>query len=321
MSQYYLKGDVAARFDSDVGAGAGIYFERQLEQVEGQALRYKNPELNGLALFALKTDVDPGAESYKRRIYEHTGQAMIISDYADDLPRVDVAATEDMIGFKNLGAAFGYNIQDLRAAEYARRLNNGASVYLPTEKAMAARRAIDAAHDDIIWNGAPAAGLFGVLNHPHVPRYPMDVASTAATDTVYDALCRLFDKVKENSTEVERPNRLLLASKVYNLLSKKLRTNTDSTALDLLAKSVGIARESIISVHELNGKGLGGNDAVIADRKDPLVMSYVMPVLYQQLPVERKGLEYVVSCLGRSGGVMSTYPLGMVIGSFTNALA
>lgn len=320
QESHYLPGELQARFDSDVGAGAGVYFERQLEQIEAQVLRYKNPANNGLSLFALKTDIDPGAETYTRRIYEHTGEAVMIGDYADDLPRVDVAGTEDTVRMRDLGDSYGYSVAELRAADYARSRAGNVGIYLPSEKAMAARRAIDRKHNAIIWNGMPAAGLFGVLTHPFVPRFPLAIASTAALDTVYAAIAEVFNSVKSNSTEVEQPNRLLLASNVYNALSYRLRTNTDSNALDLLAKSLGISRESIISVHELNGAGSGGGDVVIADRKDPLVMAYVMPVLFQQLPVERRNLQWIVNCMGRSGGMISTYPLGMCIAEFTNAL-
>lgn len=319
----FVTPEIESRIDSEVGAGVGAFFNRQLEQVEQQALRWKRPALNGMALFALKTDIDPGAETYTRRIYEHTGQAKMIGSYSSDLPRVDVAGTEESVRMRDLGDAFGYSVADLRAAQFAstRAANAASSIFLPTEKAMAARTAIDNLHNDVIWRGSPAHNLYGVLNHPYVPRYHIGGASTAAVDTVSGQIAAVFNQVANNTTEVERPNRILVAAKLYNYLGSRFRTNTDTTVLEMVAKSCGIPVTSIIPVHELNAAGDGGGDLVMADRKDPLVMAYVVPVIFQQEPVERKGLEYVVNCLGRSGGMMGTYPMGICIGEFSNAIA
>jgi hypothetical protein len=309
----------AERIDTEIGAGGGVWFNRQLELIEQQVLRAKRPPKNGLTLFPPKTGIPEGAEKYTRRMYEYTGRAKLVGSYSDDLPRANVSGMpEDSVILKRVGASYGYNIDELAAVDMAAR--TGQTINLPTERALAARDMIEAELNEIVWNGSAEAGLYGVLNHPAIPRRALANASTAAHDTVFADLAAAFQSVKSNTQDVEQPDRLILASKVYNLLQVKLRTNTDTTLLDILSKSLGIPRGNILSAWELNGAGDGGFDAAIVDRKDELVMGHILSTFFRQEPVERKNLEFVVNCTAKSGGMMASYPHGMLIASFPNAL-
>lgn len=309
----------AERLDTEIGAGGGVWFSRQLELIETQILRAKRPKKNGLALFPAKTGVPEGAEKYTRRMYEHTGQAKLIGSYADDLPSSNVTGMpEDSVILKRVGASFQYNIDELAAVDMAMR--TGQSINLPMERGLAARDMIETKLNDLVWNGDAVAGLYGVLNHPYVPRLGLANASTSATDTVFADVAAAFQQVKNNTLDIEQPDRLILASKVYNRLQVQLRTNTDTTLLDILAKALGIPRGNIVGAYELNAKGDGGGDAIIVDRRDELVMSQILSVAFRQEPVQRVNLAYTVPCSAKTGGMMSSYPHAMLIASFPNAL-
>lgn len=317
-SRYVTRED-AERLDTDIGMGGGVWFSRQLEMIEPEILRRKTPALNGLAMFPPKTDVPAGAETYTRRMIEHTGQATYGGSAADDFPLADVVADpEDSVKLQAVTAGYQYNIWELKAVEMAAR--NGPAIQLDVERGVAARKMIETKLNQIVWFGSAPHGHYGVLNHPGVPRYALPHASTAAHDTVFADICALFMAVKDNTSEVEQPDRLILASKVYNNFQVKLRTNTDTTLLDILAKALGIPRTNILSAWELNGHGDGGFDAVIVDRRDPWIMGHILSVLFQQEPMQRENFALKVPCWAKSGGMMSSYPLGMVIGSFPNAL-
>jgi hypothetical protein len=316
----FVRGDAAEHIDSDIGAGGGVWFNRQLEMIEQEILRAKRPAKNGLILFPVVANVPEGAEKYTRRMYDSAGRAKTVGSYGDDLPRAQVfAQPEDSVTLKREGAAYGYNIDELAAVDTARR--TGQTIDLPTERAIATRDMIEARLNEIVWNGDPATGRYGVLNHPVVPRYAMPNASTAAVDTVIANLAAVFNQVKLNTRDVEEAKRLMLASNLYNYLSTRLRTNTDSTLLDILAKVLNIPRTDIVGVQELNGAGDGGGDAVIADRKDRLVMAHILSVPWRQEPVERHNLEYLTNCTAKSGGMMASYPMAVCIGSFPNAIS
>jgi hypothetical protein len=309
----------AERMDSEIGAGGGVWFSRQLEHIERQTLRAKRPVKNGLVLFPPKGGIPEGAEKYTRRMYEYSGRAKLVGSYSDDLPKAHVSGLpEDSVILKRVGASFEYNIDELAAVEMAAR--TGDSLNLPMERALAARDMIESELNAIVWSGHADAGLYGILNHPYVPRLLCASASTAATDTVFADVAGAFQRVKSNTQGVEVPDRLILAEKVYNLLQVKLRTNTDTTLLDILAKALGIPRGNIVSAWELNAAGDGGGDAFVVDRKDELVMGHILSVPYRQEPVQRVNLAYRVPCTAKTGGMMASYPQGMLIASFPNAL-
>ena len=44
-------------------------------------------------------------------------------------------------------------------------------------------------------------------------------------------------------------------------------------------------------------------------------MKYVAPLMFRQLPVERRNLEFVVNNIGQSGGFYTPKPLHMVKGN------
>uniref|UniRef100_A0A6H1ZNG1 Putative major capsid protein n=1 Tax=viral metagenome TaxID=1070528 RepID=A0A6H1ZNG1_9ZZZZ len=319
MTSRFVSRTDSERLDTDIGAGGGVWFSRQLEMIEQRILRAKRPPQNGLAYFAVKGDVPEGAETFTRRMYEHTGQAKMVGSYSDDLPSAHVSAMpEESVKLKRVGASFSYNIDELAAVDMAQR--NGQTIDLPTERGIAARTMIEEKLNDVVWNGSAEAGLYGVLNHPGVPRLNLLVASTAAHDTVFAAVAGAFQQIKSNTRGVEKPNRIILSEKVYNLLQVKLRTNTDTTLLDILAKSVNIPRTNILDAWELDAAGDGGFDAMICDRKDELVMAHVISVLFRQEPVERQNLSYKINCTAKSGGMMASYPHGMLVASFSNAL-
>lgn len=315
----FIRHDEMERLDTDIGAGGGVWYARQLELIEPEILRRKTPALNGLAYFPPKSDVPEGAEKYTRRMYEHTGEATYGGAATDDFPLANVSGDpEDSVILQRVKAGFVYDIDELAAVEMSRR--NGQAIQLDVERGVAARKMIETKLNSIVWNGSPAHGHYGVLTHPGVPRMALPDASTSAHDTVFADLGALFQRVKDNTKEIEQPDRIILASKVYNLLCLKLRTNTDTTLLDILAKSLGIPRGNIVSAWELNAAGDGGGDAVIVDRKDQWIMGHIISVFFRQEPVQRVNYAYKVPCSAKTGGMMSSYPQGMIIGSFPNAL-
>lgn len=296
--------------------GTGLYFQEQLTLISTEVLRTKLPTLNGLSLFAIKTDVPAGAKSFKRVIYDHVGSAEFIANYGDDLKRVDVVADEEEILFKSVGDAFGYSVDDIAAAAAARQIGRGPSIDLSTEKALAARKFIEKKLNDIVWKGSPKEKLYGILNHPAYPRYAMPNTTSAAVDTLAADICAAFYSVQDDTNQVEKPDRIILAARVRNTLSTRYRANTDLTLLDMVAGSCGITTEKIIGVHELDRAGEVGGDLMIIDRKDPLIAQHILPTPFEQLPPEARNLEYVINCIARTGGIMSMYPQGLRICEF-----
>ena len=317
-----LAQEYGVRLDSAIGAGSAAWTDLQLTHIEADLLRWQRPALNALDLFVINTSINPGAKSFRRVMVETTGAAEIIGDHADNLPRVDANVTSDTVDLALLGAAFGYGIADVWAGQMAAQSGIGPAIQLEVLGAEGARQAIDEKHNRLAWFGDKNANIWGLLTHPGIPRvYCATDPTTGTFQQLITMLGGIFQQVKSNTNQVEKPNRLLMASKLYDFLALQQNTLGTAFVLDMLAKGLGITPDNIVPVWELNGAGDAvGGDLVIADRKDKYVGSILMPVLFMSLPVQVKGLEYEVNCLGKSGGFFSSKPFGIAIGEMPVAL-
>lgn len=77
------------RFDGE--EDASLYFARELDYVKAKTYDRVYPELTALQMFPVTHEVPEGAETVTYYGYEKRGLARIIANYADDLPRADVA--------------------------------------------------------------------------------------------------------------------------------------------------------------------------------------------------------------------------------------
>ena len=64
-----------------------------------------------------------------------------------------------------------------------------------------------------------------------------------------------------------------------------------------------------MKVAELAGAGAGGKDVFYAGAFDDEHVAFEIPVRFDQLPVEKRNLEYVVDCVAKTVGVSVIYPL------------
>ena len=71
---------------------ASVFFARELDYIKSKSYDKIYPEFTALNNFPITHEVPEGAESMTYYSYEKTGMAVIISNYATDLPRADVKA-------------------------------------------------------------------------------------------------------------------------------------------------------------------------------------------------------------------------------------
>lgn len=304
-----------ARLDALTSPGTGLFFRRQLEYIVPEVLRKRLPPLNGMRFFAVRTDVPVGPETYTFRMYEPVGVAKFISDYADDLPSVDVAAKEETFNLKEIGASYKFSLEEIEAARYA-------NVSLDLEKAMAARRAIEERHNQIIWYGDAAHGLHGVVNYPFIPREalaePISGAATSADDVI-ETMNSFCNAIYGESNQTERPTRLLIPPNEYTYIANTPRSATsDTTILQFFLDNQPFITE-VAPAHELFEAGPNGENLIVAFDPDPRVMKYVMPRPFTQQPAQERNLAMVINAHSRTGGMCSQYPRGARIGELPAA--
>jgi len=303
---------VSEYFHSD--ADTGVFFERQVEYVKSRAYETMYPGIKAMDLLPVSFEVNEGAKSIVYLLWDEVGMCKIIANAADDIPRVDVKAQEFTSPVKSGGGAFGYNVDDIAAARMA-------GVPLSQQKANAAVKAWKRLVNKIAWNGDPATGLPGLLNNPNITTGTV-VNPGSGTEWVNKTnLEILFDLNQIVKTVVDAtygeipPNTLILPiSQHADIATRQMSVDNDRTILQFfLANNPWITTiESLPELKNGNNDVLSA-DAMIAYNKNEENLTLEIPKMFQFLPIERRGLEFIINGHGRVGGVIVYQPLSIAL--------
>lgn len=288
----------------------GLFSARQLDYVKTRTYDKKLPPMVGLTLVPISTEVPEWAETFTYFMYDEVGMAKIVANYADDLPRADVKGEEKVAQIKNIGDSYGYSVMELRAAA-ANRSD------LPTRKSMAARKAIEIKLNQMALIGDRKFGLYGLVNHPNVPLVVGlhgDWLNPATTpDQILVDLDMIYDAVTNQSKDVHTPTRIVMPTEQRSrIFSRRVPDSNGKTAGQFfLDKHPGL---QIIGAAEFKGAGANGKDLILAYEYSEENLAMELPMPFNQLAAQARGLELVVPCLARAGGVVVYYPLSMAKG-------
>ena len=294
-------------FNEDVSA----FLAQQLTFVRNQALEVKKAPLNAFQVFPVATDLPKGADSAVQYVYDAVGVAKVISNYADDLPRVDVFATEQVVRVKDLGVSYGYSDKEVANAAFAR-------VNISASKATKSRRAIDLKINQIAWNGDAANNITGFLNNPNISEYTLEVGASGKTDfeskteaEILKDITGFLQTIADATNEVEQANTLLLAPNAYAHLATTRLSDSDRTLLEFV-RQVNPNLTRIMKVGELKGAASDGSDMMVAGYFDPDYIKLEIPERFEQKPAERRNLETVINCTASVAGVTVAIPMAFV---------
>ncbi|WP_301860184.1 major capsid family protein [uncultured Megasphaera sp.] len=305
----YDERDYAALVASNnLDAAGSAFVARQLTMVRAQVLRVKKATLNAFTVFPVTTDIPVGAETALQRTYDSVGVAEIISNWADDLPRVDILAQETSVNVKMLGDAYGYNYREIQNAQFA-------GINLSAEKGRVAKYGVDYKLNQIAWHGDKAHHITGFLDNPNINEFtlPGDGANNSTKlvdkteEQVFRDLNNFIESIPEATNQVEQANALLLPPSVYTFLATKRLGDTETTYLNFF-RQIHPEITNIAKVLELKGAGPDGKDVMIAGFFDPSYIKFEIPIRFDQRPVEYRNLEYVVNCVASTAGVTVIMP-------------
>lgn len=296
-------------------AAESSFFQRELEHVKSNTYDVKYAELKARRLFPLNPDVDPGATKITYQQYDGFGIGKIISNYADDLPRVDLKGKEFSSPVKELGAAYAYTIKEIRSS-------NMVGKRLDQRRASFARRAVSQAENKIAFIGDSATGLPGFLTNPNIPTVSIPADGTGSSKAwsaktpaqIIRDLNLVANSVPANTKGIEVPDTLLLPLEQYTYIASTPRSdNSDTTILKYFLGNNPFIKQ-VEWVNELADAGGNGIDRAVAYRRDPEVLTLEVPSDFEQLEAEKRNLEYVIDCIESFGGVIIYYPLSICFG-------
>lgn len=300
----YIK-STAQRMDDSFS----FFLARELTYIRTRVLEVAKAPMNAFRIFPVQTEIPAGAQVAIQRIYDQTGVAKLISNYADDLPRADVIGTETPVKVMTIGDSYGYNVVEIENAQFA-------GVNLEMYKAQAARRAVDFKINQLAWFGDADAGITGFLANPNLTSVTIAADGTGSSskfvdktpDQIIRDVTQLISAINLATNNVENPNMVLFPTEAFDHIVMTPRSQySDLTILEFLRRSHPDVRFE--KVGELDGAGTAGADLMVAGRFAPDVIRLEIPERFRQLPVEKRNLEYVVDCISRFVGVTITIPL------------
>lgn len=309
-----LDGTIRATLDA-ITPNAGLFFQRQLESIEQTVYEFKKKELKYRKFIPVSNRDNPGAESITYRMLDMVGAAIIIANYASDLPRADVLGKEFTQPVKTIGISIGWNTQEIRAASLA-------NIPLDTAKAAAARRSVREKESNIAWNGDADANIPGWISNPNVPILAAPAGaggipwSLKTPDEIINDFRLMISKVRTQSKGIHEADTCLLPIDQYDIIANTPRsTHSDTTILEFLTKpgnSFGLTEIAWLP-DELDLAFTGGTeDGAICYEKSAENMELRIPMELQMLPVQHKGLEFIIPGESRIGGVVIRYPLSQL---------
>lgn len=217
-----------------------FFFARSLEFVRQKIFTpvYDQLKLLNGGLLSINTSIPEGAEIDTYGVDDSTGEADIVTDFANDIKTVEVSGKEYSNKIKSLADSYIYSVADMRKD----RMNpNGRSVI--TRKALAARKAVDQKIEKMLGFGDLRYGITGMFNNSNVPANVVKANGTGSTTSwsnktpenilgdVEEAINDIVDLTRGN----EIPNTMLMDYTSYHLIKKKALDTTMYSGVSVLS--------------------------------------------------------------------------------------
>ncbi len=304
--------DAGMRFDE----GESVFFARQLEHIIAQEFDIEYPELRARQVIPITQEADPADLTITYREYDRMGVAKIISDYSQDLPRVDISAKEVTSKIRTIGDAYGYNYDEVLASAKTGRDLEG-------RRAETAREAILRKENSVLLLGDTTHNLVGFLNFATVTVLTLAAdgvgASKKWSDKTPDQCLRdlnaMVNSIPELTNGIEQPDTLLLPRAAYHVIAtKRIGRDSNMTVLDFFVGSNPYitSRAQVEVLNELTTAGANSTARSMVYRRDPLKVRAEIPQDFMSLPAQPKGFEWLIPCRSRCAGVIWTKPLSAV---------
>lgn len=306
------KSDFQKRFDAAVqgklDAAESVFIARQLEFMRAGVMEVQYPELKGAKLVPIDTNIDPGAASYTYQVSDTIGKALVTSDLATEPPRADVKGSESNQVIRSVIIAYGYSLQEARAAMFAK-------TPLIPRRAQAARDIMERTIDSIWFLGDAVMGLKGLLNQSGTTTYTVSTGAAGSKtfesktpDEIVADLNGAVNKVVTDSKEVFQPDTMLLPLTTYTYIStKRMGDGDSSTILQHFLKNSPYIK-TVEATHKLESNADWTGKRGMVYRKDPNYIAGLLPQPFEQLPPQATAYELVTPCHARCGGVVVYQP-------------
>ncbi len=296
-------------------ASESVFFNREMEAIDSRFYNTVFQMLKGRSFLPRIADVGEYDRTYTYRQFTTSGKAAVISNPADDLPRVNATGNEFTSRIKPLGISYGYDLFEIRAAAAGGK---------PLDQLLidGARQGMEETIDDLLAFGSTLHGFEGFANHSAIDEStysPVNGTWVASSRTgaqmvadVNKLVSQVWNALKEAAALAGPLNIVLPAPEYAYLVNTPMGDNADKSAYDYLVKSPFIA--GIEPWHKLTGAGDSATNRMIAYRKDPLVLGALIPQEFTPQPFQQRGLLFSRDVTASCGGAVVRYPVACAYG-------
>jgi hypothetical protein len=280
-----------------------IFFNEQLKHIRPELQKIEYPELKGRGLVPVDNSTPAGARSVATRSVDYVSQVVPSSSYSTEAPRVDVTTEEYEIFFRGMQVSYGWSIDEIRSAAYAR-------LPLAMWKAQAAREAIERKIDDIIFNGWSETGLAmqGLLAVTSPTTYTVTAGLGGTRWEVKTSDEILLDmngaawKSHLDTRQIETPDTMLLPPEKYAIVSqRRMGDGSDVSILDHFLRSNPFIRRVEHSWRCTTAAS--GDTRMVCYKNDPSRIRFMMSLEFSQRPPQERGFEIVTNCEAKTAGL------------------
>lgn len=289
-----------------------IFFARELEHIKQQTMEVDFQEIKARSLWPINTEADPADKTFTYRQFTKLGAAKIISDYANDIPNIDVEGEEFTSKIKTIADSWGWTIDEIQASAKTNKNLDG-------RLANAGREAALREENRLSFVGSAPHGIPGVLTNANVNTVVLAADGTGSPTTAWDGktpdqilrdLNQIANQAKIISKGVEQSNTLLMPVKQWSDLHTRRVPGREITVLKFfLDNSPTIT--NIEDVEDLVGVGGGSTDIALAYNRNPMKMEMIIPLDWEIRPPQEKGLAVKVIGRQKMGGVVIYRPLSV----------
>lgn len=287
----------------------GLITPQDLNAIDARIYEPNESELKARKVFAVKSDIPAGAETYSYDVITRSGVAKILAPGASDVPLVDADMERHTVNIYSIAAAFNISVQEVRQAQMSGRP-------IEVTKADTVRKAIAQKENQIAFNGEEKYNIKGITNATGVQVYAVPQGAGGATKwadkTGEEIINDLIDaKAKVDKLPGHEADTLLLTTEAKLLLQKKVFNDfTKQTAIQYL-QSENFFR-TIETVEDLAGKGLANSNCFVVLDSSPSVVELGVPMDITRHPQEYKFPNTKVPFEERLAGLIIRYPMAIV---------
>jgi hypothetical protein len=310
MAHYYNKANTGEKGHTKrLNDNSTIILAQQLEAMSAEVLMLPVEPSIAASLLSPAAGVDPGASTFAYSVMEEEGVAKPVSNYADDVPMVNLELNKVIHKLVPYAQGFFWSVDDVERAVFS-------NVSLPNEGMMIAMRGVNRAHDNLLAYGEPSFGISAGLANQTMGTADGQVRNTVATSgswagtidntaavNMYGDLSRLVAEHERDSLGLYQPTQLMLTPEGLARCRQAVLTDSGRTVAEAFqAANPGIQLLAWSKLVDVDSNGsYDGRALLLCNRPD--VVQKIVAKEFTLLPPEPTNLAFKVVGHAKFGGV------------------